>query len=713
MTDEELNSLIDGEINNALGSYSGSISNEREKAMRYYMGEVDIASEEGNSQVVSTDIRDSIESILPTLIRIFTSTDKAVEFDSVGPEDEEATSQATAACNYVFYKQNNGFLILYTWLKDALLQKNGIVKYYWESGEKNKKEKYEGLDDIELQFLISKPNVQVLEHEAVNGGHNVLIQVNDSFEKICIVNVPPEEFLITARQNSVSLQDCSFVAHRSKKTLSDLREMGFDVNDDIWGDDQVEYSSEYIARRRNEDNFVNYDENSDPASRHVWVSECYVRVDYDGDGITELRKVIKAGSRILKYKDGRVANQETDHIPFAAYTPMILPHRFFGLSIADILFDIQDQKSVIWRKMLDSLYLSVNPRIAVHENMVNLDDLLTSRAGGVVRMKGPPGAVWAPLETRFVGQQAFPMVEYMDSVKENRSGVTRYNQGSDSDSLNKTAHGINAIMNASQQRIELMARIFAETGLKELFKGILHMLTKYSSKEMMFRMRNKYVHMDPRAWDEQWDMTINVGLGTGNKDQTLAHLSAIGNAQKELLIGGKSHMVTDKNIYNTFSKLVENSGFHPEEFITNPDTVPPPPQQPSPEQIKAQAEMQIKQLEIQQKDSQAKMEAITKGEIAKLQAEVDLQKAGIAASADTKKAEATITSSEIRAQAVMKSSAINAIGQHSPIEYMPNDPEDMSPLHDKIKQLETGMQSKKVKIKGTFNNKPFELTKEG
>jgi hypothetical protein len=648
VTEDELKSIVEAEESQALGYSYGDLQREREKALRYYNGEVDVVAPDGRSDVVSTDVRDGVDGMLPDLLDIFLSSDQVVVFDPNGPEDEEACRQATDACNYIFYKQNNGALIMYEWFKTALLEKNGVVKYWWEESEKKTKETYRGLNRLQLDELLNQPNTKLIQGVSypdpsappmdpmaaqtaqamgqpleVPSLYDVTVEVMNEKGKVCIKGVPPEEFLVSNKHNSVSLQDAPFVAHRCKLTASALKETFGIKQEDLEGlgaaSDPAEFSAEWQARRRlTEEQDYQLNDNSDPARKEYWTCEAYLRVDFDGDGYTELRKIVKVGSKIF-------LNEETDHIPFAAICPVIMPYRFYGLSIADLVADIQKLKSVIWRQMLDSLYLANNPRIGVMESMVNLDDLLVSRPGGVVRFKTNPSMAWAPLETRFVGQQAFPMVEYMDSVKENRTGFSRYSQGSDADSLNKTATGISLITQAAGKRMKLIARMFAETGVKDLFRGILHMVSSYNTKPMMLRLRNKWVNMDPRMWKTEWDSSINVGLGTGDKTQELSSLMNILALQKEFLMSGKGHMVTDQNLYNSAFRAQEKSGFKNEgEFFTPPDPNNPPQQPPNPEMIKIEADMKKEGEKIASEERKKAAEIQSAQQLAELQAQTQV-----------------------------------------------------------------------------------------
>lgn len=647
MAIENLVSIIEEQMAQAIGHMDGQLSESRANEFNYYYGAPFGNEVEGESQVVSTDVADTVEGILPSILRIFTSSDDAVRFDPNGPEDEDQAAQQTEVANYIFYRQNNGFLVLYEWFKDALIQKNGIVKYWWEDNKERSKESYEGLTDGEYQMLLSGDGlaeIEELKHEVYDDPqaiqqkeqalaqiqqqmqqlqqqaqgnpqamaqmaqmqqammqlqaqptpqlHDVTVRIIKDASKLCIQCIPPEEFGISAKHPCVSIQDTPFCYHRGRKTISELREDGCpeDILDNLMSDDSLDTMPEALAR----DRFIDQQwpstiKPADPSMREVWVVEAFIRIDEDGDGVAELRHIIMPGRNIW-------INEEADHINFAAITPIIMPHRWVGRSVSELVMDIQFTKSVIWRQMLNNLYLTNNPRKAVLSSaggivQANLDDLLTSRPGGIMR-EYVPGAIRNE-EVPFVAGASFPMLEYMDSIKENRTGNTRYNQGTDADSLNKTARGISLIQSAGQQRLDLIARIFAETGVKDLMKGIVYMMSKYNTKPLTLKLRNRWVNVDPREWKTMLNMTINVGLGTGNRDVQLAHLTQMALKQNELMQTGRGYMVSDENIYNLYKKTSEAMGFkHPELFISDPNSVPPeakkPP--PNPDMIKIQME---------------------------------------------------------------------------------------------------------------------------
>lgn len=681
MDDDQLASIIAAQERAANGSTRSQLSTDRARSMDYYLGRPFGNEVEGRSQVVSTDTFDVIEGMLPSLLEIFLSSNRLAECDPNGPEDEAEARQQTEVANYVLLKQNNAALLFYTWFKDALLQKTGVVKTYHAQEDEVRTEKWSGLTDAERMGILSRDEVEPVENiqremQIVGPDgqtqtivvHDLTARVHTKKDLIRVMNIPPENFFISVRQNSLDLTDCEFASHKERKTVTDLLEMGVEQSFlDGCGDDpnEIDTSQEKIARDQYSDIIARDVSNEDASMRELWVSDAYIVIDYNGDGVGELRHVIKIGNKVW-------LNEETDVMPFSVICPILLPHEFFGLSVADITADVQFTKSVLWRQMLDNLYLTNNPRYGVLTDQVNYDDLLTSRPGGIVRMN-VPGAV-TPFETPFVAQSSFPMLEYMDSVRETRTGITKYNQGLDANSLNKTAHGINAILGQSMKRLEMIARLFAETGIKDLVRKVLHCVSASGMKQMTLRLTNGYVNVDPREWKNQFNVTINVGLGTGTKDKQIAMLQMIQQQQVMMMQAGKGYMVSEQNMFATASKIAEAAGYKsPEVFFTPPDMVPPqakvPP--PNPEMVKLQTEAQLKQADMQattqakaaslQNDRaivqmQEQIRSETQKAIAQLNAQTQIALANI--QADTTKrvkmADATMKDHEMRGNAEME-----------------------------------------------------------
>lgn len=600
VTDEELLARVQGEITDSLG-YNDTVSKQRESAMDYYYALPFGNEVEGRSQYVDSSVMDTIEWIKPSLMRVFASGDEMVTFEPHGPEDVESAEQATDYVNHIFTKDNNGWEILYTWFTDALLQKNGIVKVWWDDYEDWNREEYNGLDEQEFNLLIMSPDIEVMEHtpyvDDYGAKHDVVLRRTEYSGRVKIENVPPDEFLIS--REAKDIQDARFVCHRVQKTLSELRLMypdeDLDPKEMGGGDDDIaSFSSERLSRYEFDES-ANYFEgwgaaqDNEEALRTYWLHESFLQTDYDGDGIAELRKVCSVGSKIL-------ANDPIDKIPFVSITPVKIPHKFFGLSIADLIMDLQLIKSTLMRNLMDNMYNQNFGRYAVLEGQANLDDLLSQRPGGVVRVKSPNAIM--PLATPQLEPSSFQMLGYLDQQRESRSGVNKYSQGLNDNALTShtTATAVNATMTAAQSRVELIARCFAETGVRDLMRCIYELVLKNQDKERVVKLRNKWVPVRPDMWRDKMDCTVAVGIGNGNRDQQLMHLTTMLQFAGDAMRGGLN-IVNEKNLYNMGAALVKNMGFqNVDDFLTNPEMVPP---QPDPAEQEKMMEMQVKQQELQ------------------------------------------------------------------------------------------------------------------
>ena len=614
ITEEELVARIRGEITDSLGYMGDTISTQREMAMKYYYGLPFGNEVEGRSQYVDSTVQDTIEWIKPSLMRVFASGDDMVKFSPHGPEDVKMAQQATDYVNYVFTKDNPGWEILYSWFTDALLSKNGIVKVWWDEYDEEEREEYRGLEEMELTALITQEGVEVIEHteyvEYEKPMHDVVIKRSQYNGKIKIENVPPSEFLIS--REAKNIQDATFVCHRVEKTLSELREMYPDENLDaesLGGSDEdlMSFSAERLERYAF-DKSADYwgvgagDAYDDESLRKFWLHESFLRTDYDGDGIAELRKICTVGSTVL-------ANEAIDKVPFVSLTPVKIPHKFFGLSMADLVMDLQLMKSTLMRNLMDNMYNQNFGRYAVLEGAANLDDLLTQRPGGVVRVKTPNAIT--PLTTPPLEPYSFQMLEYLDGVRESRAGVSRMSQGLNENALTShtTASAVNAVMGAANSRVELVARNFAETGVKDLMITIYELLMKNQDKERMVMLRNEWIPVRPDTWRDKYDCTVSVALGSGNKDQQMAHLSQMLQFASQAMQGGLP-IVNVQNMYNLGASLVKAMGFqNVDDFLTDPSKIPPQTQQPDPKQQELQMEAQIKQKELEIKQGELQLKA--------------------------------------------------------------------------------------------------------
>ena len=639
-TESELAAHLEAEIQNATGHMNSELSSQREDSMKYYLGEKFGNEIDGRSEIVTTDVRDTVEYIMPSLMRIFTTHNNMVEFEPEGPEDVQMAKQATDYVNYVFNRQNNGFKVLYDAFKDALISKTGIIKHYWEQRKDPVKESYRKLTDIEYQSILANDDLEVIEHteNVVNEeilddlgnlvkpksvSHDVTVVNNKIHGQVKVMSVPPEEFLISRR--ATDIESAQFICHRVKKTVSELIIEGFDPalveSLPSYSQSQAELNEERLARFSYDDDSVPPDEGMG-ANRQVWLDECYTRIDFDGDGIAELRKITKGGNTILD-------NVEIDYIPFSAICPLPIPHKFYGMSVADTVKDIQLIKSTVVRNILDNMYLTNNSRYAVLAGQVELDDLLTSRPGGIVRMRSPNAVT--PLPTPQMPPDAFNMVRYLDQIREERSGVSKMSQGLNPDVLTShvTAGAISAATESAMQRVELIARIFAETGIKDVFRCIYQLVQRYEDRQKIVFLNNKFVPIDVSRWKEKLNCIVNVGVGSGNQQNKMQTMSSIMNILNVLVQqGGMGTLVTSQNLYNAVSEFIAQSGYkNADAFISNPEMMPPPqPPEPSMEEkVAAQkAQIELTKLQLQaaelELDTKLKQQAL---ELKKREAQVD------------------------------------------------------------------------------------------
>ena len=644
MDDNKLKGILDAEIENSIGFVETETTDDRSKAINYYNREPYGNEVEGRSSIVTGEVAEVVDGALPQLLRIFTQSDELVRFEPKFPEDEEAAKQATDYCNLVFFQDNDGVILMHNWFKDALLQKNGIVKYWWEESEDPIKEKYKNLNGDELTMLFADNEMELVSQDMnevtpatidpITGmpvpatySYDVVIKKKKEAGRVKVESVPPEEFLISKRDKNI--RDARFVAHRVMMTRSDLIAAGYpkDVVDDLPAYSDLTFTPERLARY-DRGEMPDETQSLDFSMQEIEVFECYIRTDMDGDGMAELLKVTYAGMTTV------LDTEEVDHIPFASVCPIPMPHKFFGQSLADRAMDIQLIKSTITRQILDNLYLTNMPRMTAIDGQVNMDDLLTVAPNGVVRMK-TQGAVQA-LTVPPTAAQSFPMLDYMDNVLQKRSGVTQTSQGLDANILqNTTATAIAAMQQAGSGRLEMIARIFADTGVKDLFNGIFHLLCKYQDKARVVRLRGKYVSIDPREWKNNYDLTINVGLGTGSKDQQIAMTAMVLQKQEQILAtqGFANPLVSVGQYRNTLGKFIEAAGFKDstEFFKEIPPELDAQISQPQPPQMPM--EMQAAQMYAQVEQMKAEYKSQT--DMAKMQIEeVKLQSAREKAMAD-------------------------------------------------------------------------------
>ena len=653
MDEYQLNSIVSSEIRDSLNHFDQEFSQERIRAMDFYLGEPMGNEVEGRSQVVSTEVSDTIEAIMPNLMRVFTSNDKYVRFNARTAEDTERAEQISDYVNYIINHDNQGYKILYNWFKDALMFRLGVVKYYYDEQEDVREEEYENLNETELAALLSNPDMEVIgvieenaesyaqdemtgEMMPMDMSYSLKVRVKESKGKIRIENVPPEEFLVNRR--ATSLEEAHFVAHRTVMTVSDLVAMGYDR--DVVEKYAGSYSLDVDEERTNR--FQDLEANTgidaaDPALAEVIYYECVMKVDYDGDGIAELRRICAIGEGA----DEILHNEPFDHVPFAVVTPIMMPHRLIGRSIYDMTEDLQVIKSTLLRQYLDSVYTSTLPRMGIVEGQVNIDDVLDGTAGGIIRMR--QAGMVQPITGTPVGGEVRPLMDYIDNLKEQRTGMSKASQGLDANALQSTtASAISATVRGAQVKLESYARTMAETGVKDLFRGILHLVTKYDQKPRIIRLRNNFVPIDPREWHSEFDVVVQVGLGTADDEQKIAFLTQIAGKQEQILmqLGANNPVVTMAQYVNTLRSIAEVGGFKDaDQFFNSPEQIAmmeqQMAQQPQQADQSAQAELQA---DIALKRERMMMEIELERE--KMQMELELRRQELAAEAELRQLKA-------------------------------------------------------------------------
>ena len=611
LTDSEVVAICDAEIDAASGWSSGELATERAQAHDFYLGEPYGDEKEGRSQIRTREVLETIESIMPSLARIFMSEENVVEFEPFGPEDEDAARQESDRVSYCFWKENKGFFNLYTFCKDALLSKTGILKVWLDTADRMEREEYRNLDEQDLTTLLNEEDVEreIVEMELDNerGLYHVVFTTKCKYNKVCIEACTPEEFGVNRDARSPYAQDCDFIYQRSRKSYHELKEEGYSEKflDSLPSNDEVE-TEERLARRHLDDEFDILRFGSHKTMRMYWVTECYLRLDRDGDGISELLKVTLATGSDTSSSGARLMDiEEVDAIPFFTAPPVVLTHKFYGLSIADLTMDLQLIKSTLTRQVLDNTYLANNQRTHVNEE-VNLDDLLTRRPGGVVRHQGAtdPKANMSPEPYSPLPKETFTLMEYLDEQRKDRTGSGDEVPGLDAKSLASVNTGVAAMAyDQSRARLELIARILAEVAFKPMFKYIHELLQKNTEKAEVVKLRGNWVQINPGEWRQRHNMTVKVGVGIASRERRLMALEAVGAKQMELMQAGAMGMLLmPQHIYNTCRDFAEAWGVPSEKYFLDPRQAPPPkPKEPDPQAqallMTAQAQMTAAQAQ--------------------------------------------------------------------------------------------------------------------
>jgi hypothetical protein len=603
---ENLVGVIKSEMDDA-SDFIHQVGSDRAESTEYYLGNEPEGTSSLQSEFISTDVRESILFMLPSIMRTFFGTKKVVEFVPKGPEDIQLAEQQTDYINYIIQQKNNGFQVLYDAFKDALVRKTGFVKVFWDDTVKATTHEYTGLDPQSYQALIIDKDVEIVEESSITetittldpvSGEEITQEIPTSYDltirrlkqknQVCIEAIPPEEVLIS--RHARDLESASYVAHRMIKSVSDLVAMGYDQEEVEqhagYGGSAVDPEAfEEIEARNPFDNMV-YPDRNDAGGKDVLYVEHYLFYDFDGDGIDERVRVCSIGNGL------HVVNVEPwDELPICMFCPDPEPHTAIGSCPADYLKPIQAAKSQIMRDTLDSLGHSIFPRMGIVEGQVNIDDVLNTDIGQPIRMRAP-GMV-QPFAVPFVGKEAFPVLGYLDEAKENRTGVSKASAGLNADALqSSTSQAVSATMSGAQGRVELICRHFAEGGLKDIFKTVNNLVIKHQNAQDVYRLNNKFVPVDPRYWDNDKDIIVNVAISKSSDQEKFAVLQNVAQKQEQImqLLGPQNPLVSMQQYANTLTKMIEMAGFKDSSSFINTEVPPMPPQQPE-EQKPDAAEM--------------------------------------------------------------------------------------------------------------------------
>ena len=638
LTDEELIAAIESEESVALDHHSGQLRQERADAWARYRGELLGNEVDGRSQIVDKGVLDTIQWIVPSLVRIYLGGDDVGQFEAIGPEDEYAAECETEVCNWYLQTKNDFYSHIVATLTDALLLKNGYIAANWTVREDVMTEKYSGLADEELAMLMQDADVTVTKHSAYPDPnapmmppdpmtgmappqpmlHDVVCERKKADEFVSVESVPTDELLVSRRHRWTSLADADFVQWRRRVSIGQLRAEGFVIDDDV--ESYSEFGTELTSRERFDSDRLMSDETNDPSRRIVMFKDTYIRIDVEGTGRPKLWRVA--------YVDGQrepALKEEADCVPIAAFSPIIYPHSHVGTSVYDLINDICLIKTMMQRQLVDGTFLQTSGRMGVDVNTVNADDLLIARPGGLVRVEGDPSASLFPIQTPDVGPTVMASLEYMDAIKEGRTGVTRYSAGLDANTLNKTATGLQAIQSAANQRIELIARTLAG-GFRDLFLIIHALASKHSTKQVQLKLKGQWTAVDPRSWAKRTDFKINVGLGTGTPEQQAQKLLMVAPMMQQ---GQQMGLVGAQEAFNYGTEIWKALGYkNPGKFIHEPQkdeqgkpVMPPPPKDPKVQVAEMQMQAEQQKLQATQQAEQQKFQATQQADIQRFQAE--------------------------------------------------------------------------------------------
>ena len=619
LSDEQIVALVDDNVRKSIGYYDSEISRERRKVVDHYNAALPRPAHDGNSKYVSMDVYDAVESMKAALLETFSTGYKTVRFSPQNSDDVPMAAVATSYVDYVANRQNNLFEVMQTVIHDGLIARAGLAKVFYEESSDSYLQTIEDVLPDDFDMMLAEDNVEIEEvEEDALGNYSGTLRIYRDTSKVCVDAVAPEEFLIEPQAKD--LDSITFCAQRYKKTLSELREMGYDEKllEDIGEHDDVDLETdpEVISRHENigSDRGFNVKGYQDQV-RQVTVYEAYIMLDKMGSGVAELYKVIKAGNSLLEC-------ERCMRRPFVAFVPLPIAHAFYGSNFGAKVIPIQNARTVLTRSILDHAMITNNPRYVVTKGgLSNPRELIDNRVGGIVNVTRPDAI--SPMPQAALNPFIFQTIQMLDEDKEDTTGVSRLSQGLNKDAISKqnSAAMVEQLATMSQQRQKIIARNFANNFLKPLYQMIYQLVVENEDEQKIVELAGNFVPVNPGAWADKRDVQVDLHLGYGEQEQE---------AQKYLAIHGLmsqdpvlSQMYTPENAFNLMSTVLENNG------IKNVSDFLSPPQQPQPDPSQ---EMQMqaaqKQLEIQERQTAvAEMKAQADAQIAQLKLQLEQLKA--------------------------------------------------------------------------------------
>jgi hypothetical protein len=623
LDDSEIVTILESNIKTSVGYYDSELSKERKKVTEYYNATLPRPAHDGNSKFVSQDVYDSVEALKAALLETFAAGNNIVKFAPQNADDVETAEVCSKYTDYVMHRQNDAFSVMNSAIHDGLTSRVGVAKVFWDEREEIVEEEFNDLNQDELDMLLAQDNVELGDSETNEVGliSGTILTSRDT-SQVSIESLAPEEFLIEPQAKS--LDEVNFVAHRTRKTLTELREMGYseELLSQIGSDHEdveVETDPEVLARFES----IGASRGSDSKGyqdqvRDIMVYECYVMLDKEGTGIAYLYKVCKAGNIILECT-------EVDRKPFIVFTPLPIPHAFYGSNFASKVIATQNARTILTRSILDHAVITNNPRyMVVKGGLTNPRELIDNRVGGLVNVSRPDAI--SPMPQAPLNPFIFQTLQMLDEDKEDTTGVSKLSQGLNKDAISKqnSAAMVEQLATMSQQRQKIIARNFANQFLKPLFHEVYRLVVENEQYEKVVDIAGNFVEIDPTSWKEKRDVMVELKLGYGEQERDAAkfmQLHSLFSQDPNL-----QPMYQLPNRYAMMKEALQKQGIlNVEEFLTPPDQLPPP--QPDPMQ-EMQTQMAQKQLELQERQQQlAEMKVQMDAQMNQMKLELDKMKA--------------------------------------------------------------------------------------